>query len=255
LSLTGCDTDKVSRVPIKEGWKQPLRTPVTYIVEKGDSLYSIAWLYGLDYRQIAKDNHLVPPAYKIQAGQKLRLRPQQTKNKNVSAAPVKTTGKPPVVTESATNAMTSSSKVDAEKIAQIAAPTPSSGSTAKVSGIVWAWPAQGKIVSTFNPDDLNRGIDIAGKLGQPVVAAASGKVVYAGSGLRGYGQLIILKHNDNFLSAYAHNQKLLVKEGQTVKMGQTIANLGDTEAKSPMLHFEIRQNGKPVDPLKFLPTR
>jgi lipoprotein NlpD len=117
----------------------------------------------------------------------------------------------------------------------------------------WVWPAQGKIVSTFSETANLKGIDIAGKSGQPVVASASGKVVYAGSGLRGYGKLIIVKHNSTFLSAYAHNKEISVKEGQQVTRGQKIAEMGDTDADQVKLHFEIRRLGKPVDPTKFLP--
>ena len=117
----------------------------------------------------------------------------------------------------------------------------------------WVWPAQGKIISGFSETANLKGIDIAGKAGQPVVASASGKVVYAGSGLRGYGKLIIVKHNSTFLSAYAHNKEISVKEGQQVARGQKIAEMGDTDADQVKLHFEIRRLGKPVDPTKFLP--
>ena len=117
----------------------------------------------------------------------------------------------------------------------------------------WVWPAQGKIISTFSETANLKGIDIAGKAGQPVVASASGKVVYAGNGLRGYGKLIIVKHNSTFLSAYAHNREITVKEGQQVTRGQKIAEMGDTDADQVKLHIEIRRLGKPVDPTKFLP--
>lgn len=120
--------------------------------------------------------------------------------------------------------------------------------------IDWSWPASGKIIAGFN-ETSSKGLDLAGKVGDPVVAAASGKVVYAGTGLRGYGKLVIVKHDNSFLSAYAHNQTLLVKEGQNVTRGQKIAELGDTDSDRPKLHFEIRRQGKPVDPGKFLPAR
>lgn len=120
--------------------------------------------------------------------------------------------------------------------------------------IDWAWPASGKIIAGFN-ETSSKGVDLAGKTGDPVLAAASGRVVYAGTGLRGYGKLVIVKHGNNFLSAYAHNQNLLVKEGQAVSKGQKIAELGDTDSDRPKLHFEIRRQGKPVDPGKFLPSR
>ncbi|MBS0355378.1 MAG: peptidoglycan DD-metalloendopeptidase family protein [Proteobacteria bacterium] len=120
--------------------------------------------------------------------------------------------------------------------------------------IDWAWPAAGKVIAGFN-ETSSKGVDLAGKTGDPVLAAANGRVVYAGTGLRGYGKLVIVKHDNNFLSAYAHNQNLLVKEGQAVSKGQKIAELGDTDSDRPKLHFEIRKQGKPVDPGKFLPSR
>ena len=120
--------------------------------------------------------------------------------------------------------------------------------------IDWAWPTSGKIIAGFN-DTSSKGVDIAGKPGDPVLAAAGGRVVYAGTGLRGYGKLVIVKHDNSFLSAYAHNQNLLVKEGQAVTKGQKIAELGDTDSDRPKLHFEIRRQGKPVDPGKYLPPR
>lgn len=119
--------------------------------------------------------------------------------------------------------------------------------------LVWIWPAEGKVIASF--DDKNKGLDISGKPGQQVMAAGSGKVMYAGSGIRGYGNLVIVKHSNNLLSAYAHNQSILVKEGQTVSRGQTIAEMGSSDSESVKLHFEIRQQGKPVDPMKFLPSR
>ncbi|WP_363323676.1 peptidoglycan DD-metalloendopeptidase family protein [Zoogloea sp.] len=120
--------------------------------------------------------------------------------------------------------------------------------------IDWAWPASGKVIAAFN-ETSSKGVDLAGKPGDPVLAAAGGRVVYAGTGLRGYGKLVIVKHDNSFLSAYAHNQSLLVKEGQAVSKGQKIAELGDTDSDRPKLHFEIRRQGKPVDPSKYLPPR
>jgi lipoprotein NlpD len=118
----------------------------------------------------------------------------------------------------------------------------------------WMWPSDGRIVATFD-EGKNKGIDIAGKMGQQVMAAGSGKVMYAGSGIRGYGNLVIVKHSNSLLSAYAHNRTILVKEGQNVTKGQPIAEMGDSDADAVKLHFEIRQQGKPVDPAKFLPSR
>ena len=121
-------------------------------------------------------------------------------------------------------------------------------------GINWIWPGSGKVLAGFN-DSTNKGLDISGSVGDPVLAASGGQVVYVGSGLRGYGNLVIIKHNNNFLSAYAHNKEVLVKEKQTVQKGQKIALLGSSDADKPMLHFEIRRQGKPVDPMKYLPPR
>ena len=120
--------------------------------------------------------------------------------------------------------------------------------------VAWMWPATGRILAGFS-EATNKGVDIVGKIGDPVVASASGRVVYSGTGLRGYGKLIIIKHNQTYLSAYAHNSNLLVKEGQNVVRGQKIGEIGDTDSSQAKLHFEIRRLGKPVDPLKYLPAR
>ncbi|MTV41837.1 peptidoglycan DD-metalloendopeptidase family protein, partial [Duganella radicis] len=122
------------------------------------------------------------------------------------------------------------------------------------ANLSWIWPADGKVIATFD-EGKNKGVDIAGKAGQQVVAAGAGKVMYAGSGIRGYGNLVIVKHSNNLLSAYAHNRAILVKEGQSVTKGQMIAEMGDSDTDSVKLHFEIRQQGKPVDPSRFLPNR
>lgn len=132
-----------------------------------------------------------------------------------------------------------------------AAPKPAPAATGNTD---WVWPVNGKVLATFN-DNTNKGLDLAGSIGDPVMAAQGGQVVYVGSGLRGYGKLVIIKHNNSFLSAYAHNQDILVKEKQTVQKGQKIATLGKSDADRPMLHFEIRRQGKPVDPMKYLPPR
>jgi lipoprotein NlpD len=139
-----------------------------------------------------------------------------------------------------------------------AAPTPSRAESARVpeiddAKVDWAWPTAGKVIGGFSETANLKGIDIAGKAGQPVLASAAGRVVYAGSGLRGYGKLVIIKHNNTYLSAYAHNREILVKEGQQVSKGQKIGEMGDTDADQVKLHFEIRRQGKPVDPAKFLP--
>jgi len=203
----------------------------TYVVRKGDTLYSIAFRYGLDYKSLARINGIRPP-YVIYASQAIRLR-------GSAKMPSKDSG--PVATKSAS------------KPTQKVSKTPRAPS-APVAG--WRWPVTGEIIGRFSlVQPVNKGVDIAGRKGDPVRAAADGIVVYAGGNLRGYGQLVIVKHNDNYLSAYGNNEKLLVKEGEKVKSGNSIARVGITEANVEMLHFEIRRDGKPVDPLKYLPTR
>lgn len=193
-------------------------------VEKGDTLYSIAKQNDLSAEQLASINHLKKP-YVIHPGQSLQL---QARAKTPPSKPTasKTTRSQPKI----------------------------SASTDKNVKLSWQWPIKGKLIGKFNSRKIDaKGIDIAGTEGGPVKAAASGKVVYSGNGLISYGNLIIVKHSRSYLSAYAHNRKLLVKEGQMVTVGQKIAELGKTGADSPRLHFEIRRNGKPVDPLKYLP--
>jgi len=130
----------------------------------------------------------------------------------------------------------------------------SSSTGGDASGLGFVWPASGSVIAGFN-ESTNKGLDIAGKAGDPIIAAADGRVVYAGAGLRGYGHLVILKHNNTYLTAYAHNQKLLVKEDQNVKKGQKIAEMGSSDADRVKLHFEVRRQGKPVDPSRYLPSR
>jgi lipoprotein NlpD len=144
--------------------------------------------------------------------------------------------------------------VPAPTAAPAPVPAPASEPSAGADDVPWIWPASGKVIGQFS-EAGSKGLDIGGKAGDAVIAAGDGKVVYAGTGLRGYGKLIIVKHNATFLSAYAHNQNLLVKEGQTVSKGQKIAEMGNTDADQVKLHFEVRRQGKPVDPMKYLPPR
>jgi lipoprotein NlpD len=148
---------------------------------------------------------------------------------------------------------------DAPKLAEtkpeVVAPTPEAAPTAAAADdVAWAWPSNGKIIGTYS-EAGNKGLDIVGKMGDPVLAAGDGRVVYAGAGLRGYGELVIIKHNATYLSAYAHNRKILVKEKDQVTRGQKIAEMGNTDAEAVKLHFEIRKQGKPIDPLPYLPKR
>ena len=243
----------------------------TRTVVHGDTLYSIAWETGRDYRELASWNRISPP-YTIKPGQELRVVPPVAE-KATATAPAKpavknkaasaTTSKPantatkPATTTAATpkpvtkNAGTDKTKTEAPpKKKADPVKTPDS---AKVGA--WAWPTDGQMLKRYSDNDSGKGIDIGGARGQPVRATANGRVVYQGSGLRGYGQLIIVKHNDEFLSAYAHNDRIYVKEGDVVKRGQKIADMGSTGTDRVKLHFEIRRQGTPIDPLKYLPKR
>lgn len=218
-----------------------------YTVRQGESLYSIAWRYGLDYKQVASWNDIGAP-YTIYPGQRIRLNPTAGATRVVTPTPAPSppTSRPaPPVQTTRTTPVTP----------QPPSRPPAAPTTTTVSE-GWQWPLQGAIIRGFSLDgNGKKGIDIAGEPGQPILAASGGKVVYSGGGLVGYGQLIIIKHGDDFLSAYAHNRTLLVKEGEQVRAGQTIAELGSTGVARPMLHFEIRQHGQPVDPLRYLPGR
>ncbi len=247
----------------------PVRQPVTtgqYVVKRGDTLFSIAFRYGWDWKALAARNN-VPEPYTIHVGQTIRFDGRSNSTSAaIAAAPV-------VVPQTATGS--SSSPSGSIKTTVITRPVDStSGSngppattpvntpvnTPVVAGARsasgWAWPTNGVLIGKFSSNgSLNKGVDIAGDLGQPVLAASDGSVVYAGSGLRGYGELVIIKHSDTYVSAYGHNRRLLVREGQQVKAGQAIAEMGSTGTDRVKLHFEIRRQGKPVDPLEFLPRR
>ncbi|MCU1715844.1 peptidoglycan DD-metalloendopeptidase family protein [Pseudomonas sp. 5P_3.1_Bac2] len=228
------------------------RQPVTsgqYRVARGDTLYSIAFRFGWDWKALAVRNNIAPP-YVIKVGQLIRFDGQQTNRSTVvAAAPSQTPN-------------SSSTKVSSKQVVT-AVPTqakPAQPITAlpasQRSSSGWIWPTNGQVIGVFSSNgSLNKGIDIAGELGQPVLAASDGAVVYAGSGLRGYGELVIIKHSDTYVSAYGHNRRLLVQEGQKVKAGQRIAEMGSTGTDRVKLHFEVRRQGKPVDPLQYLPRR
>ncbi len=208
-------------------------------VLKGETLYSIAYQHGLDYRELAAWNRIAKP-YTIYPGQRLQLKgpkiPLGTRTQTATAAKKRVSTKQP---PPATRKKTATAK------------QPKATRTVRHT---WVWPVRGKLIQKYSAKGGgNKGIDIAGKPGQPILAASSGKVVYSGDGLPGYGNLIIVKHSDQYLSAYAHNRRLLVQEGRSVTRGQKIAELGGTGARSPRLHFEIRRHGKPVDPLRYLP--
>lgn len=210
--------------------------PGFYTVQRGDTLTRIALDHGQSWRDLAAWNNL-SNAHLIEVGQVLRVAPPgvAVEPSGVIIQPMGSS------VQAATKAPTPVSPP---------APTPSGSD----QGLAFAWPANGPVIGQFD-EVRNKGLDISGQAGDPVLAAADGQVVYAGSGLRGYGNLIILKHNNTFLTAYAHNQSLSVKEDQQVRKGQKIAEMGKTDADRVKLHFEIRRQGKPVDPAKFLPPR
>lgn len=210
--LSSCSSESIL-VPVEER-SHASEAINQYRVATGDTLYSIAWAYNIDYRQLAELNGLAPP-YKVHLGQVLTIEPNQ---KNKKAVVKKY---PPVISQ---------------KVIRN-----------------WQWPAQGKVIKTFSSKPLgNKGVDIAGAWQRPIYASAAGEVVYSGNGIRGYGNLLIIKHNDNYLSAYAFNWRNLVKEGDTVKKGQEIATMGRNADGQTLLHFEIRYNGKPMNPLNYL---
>lgn len=244
--------------------------PEFHIVRKGDTLYSIALDYGLDYRELAQWNDVTATSV-ISIGQQLRLSPPAVAAP--TAVPLKSApvvqGRPlegsPVaggdgVIKSQPRAVRA--PYSDQTYAQMASlkpevsprdePRASSGPDGEES-VAWGWPASGKVVGAFSDSANQRGIRIAGKLGQPVLASAAGRVIFSGTGIRGFGKLIVIKHNNTYLSVYAHNSELLVKEGQNVAKGQKIAEMGSTDTDQVRLHFEIRRLGKPVDPMKFLP--
>lgn len=274
------------------GAASPASSKDYYTVKKGDTLYSIALDHGHDYRDLVAWNRIENPG-RILVGQQLRVTPPS--DETPAETPVAVTapigaitavevrpldeqrppsansdtlkrepkaGKEPYSDAALAQAQRSgdaATKGDAvaPPVVAVAAPRPEPAPEQKpaIAGeLPWGWPAAGKLVGNF-VEGSSKGIDITGKAGDPVMAAAAGKVVYSGVGLRGYGKLVIVKHDAGYLSAYAHNQSILVKEGQTVGLGQKIAEMGSSDADQVKLHFEIRREGKPVDPLKYLPRR
>lgn len=235
----------------------PSSEPGTYVVQRGDTLAKIGFDHGVSWRDIARWNQIENPNV-IEIGQVLRI------TGPVDAAPARPLTSRPLPAQAAASPKPSAATaqslpptVSANSAASSAAPV--AGSTAPVAvsaddAPAFAWPVAGAVLNGFD-EARNKGLDLQGKAGDAVHAAADGRVVYAGSGLRGYGNLIIVKHNNTYLTAYAHNQSLLVKEDQDVQRGQKIAEMGNTDADQVKLHFEIRRQGKPVDPTRLLPPR
>ena len=276
--VAGCSTT-TRQAPVVERGTPPAQTrpaPVRveetpkhdergmYTVRKGDTLLRIAFDFGQNYRDLVDWNKLANPD-DIKVGQVLRVsQPGGERSANVQTQPVPMP--PPATVPRKTEPRADKTPYTDGKVATTTtpsatatpatppAPPAASAAASDDARLSWMWPSEGRVVATFD-DGRNKGVDIAGKLGQPVVAAGSGKVMYAGSGIRGYGNLVIVKHSNSLLSAYAHNRKIVVKEGDNVTRGQQIAEMGDSDADTVKLHFEIRQQGKPVDPTRFLPVR
>lgn len=275
--------------------------PKVHVVQKGDTLYAIAFNYGLDPRELAELNN-IQDVNLIQIGQQIRLLPGSARgaaegksaqlplqaqsaasHQPVTQAQPMVKEQPKVVKYPYSEAAVAQAEAvqaaqDAARSAPVTARAEIKAKTEPIpdakpeirpdtkpdhkvepaaehggeDALEWSMPAQGKLVGSFSEADNRKGIDIAGKLGQPIFASAPGKVVYSGSGLRGYGKLLIIKHNKSYLSAYAHNDQLLVKEGETVTRGQKIAEMGNSDSDGVKLHFEVRRLGKPVDPANYL---
>jgi len=221
-----------------------------YVVVKGDTLYSIAFRLGIDFRELAMRNGIQSP-YIIKVGQTLRT------EKPAPQPPIKNSK----VAVKAASSPKKTNKADSKQSKVTSVTKPSSKSQVpsdnlKTSQLVsrWRWPSAGKVIRTYS-SNRHKGIDIAGKRGDPVKAVAAGKVVYAGTGVTGYGSLLIIKHNDTYLSAYGHNERLLVSENMNIKAGQQIATMGSSGTDTVKLHFELRRRGQPIDPLTLLPRR
>ena len=246
LALAGCGSSKVVREG-GSGSAARASTPKpgqTVTVRKGDNLYRLAVNNGISPLDLAMWNGIQPP-YTIYPGQKLRLYPSAGGTRAAAASTPRSSGTSRPVTDSR-----------GRTVAPTQAPPQPTGPAPASSAVSWRWPADGQLVSRYTDGDPTRqGIGVAGAAGQAVRAAGDGVIVYSGSGLVGYGELIIIKHDEQWLSAYGHNRKRLVGEGDRVKAGQQIAEMGRTGAERDMLHFEIRYNGKPVDPLRYLPRR
>lgn len=283
LCLVGCCSTEHTWAPVVNAWQDPCAMKSRYRVQKDDTLYSIAWAFDLDYRDLARANHLTKP-YHLKPGQTLTMCTSAPEEEPIATAtfamekrtpfveiPCQQASFPDIPEPCIQSRYAANEELDLPQIQNNPScrnvpacpicdpnlPLPlemtHSNQIIPARSGCWSWPACGKVVRGFalQPGG-NKGIDIAGQLGDPIRAIAPGKVVYSGNGLKGYGNLIIIKHSDNYLSAYAYNRKLLVKEGDIVKAGTEIANMGQNDSGRVLLHFEIRQNGKPVNPLLYL---
>jgi lipoprotein NlpD len=270
LLLVACGTSPTSRAPVEErrtAVSRPVMDPNTaavkqppgfenagkvgyYTVKPGETLIRIGLETGQNWKDIAAWNNLAQPN-QIEVGQVLRVTPPTT---TVAAAESNGVVTRPIGSSSIASSQVQPGQASSAAAKPAAAATAAEPAAATESGLSWIWPVPGPVLAGF--DELkNKGLDLGGAAGEPVLAAAEGRVVYVGAGLRGYGNLIILKHNNTYLTAYAHNKTLLVKEDQAVRKGQKIAEMGNSDADRVKLHFEVRRQGKPVDPLKYLPPR
>jgi len=254
LALSACASSRVIRTSPAPVRASTPKYGATAVVHAGDTLYHVATTHGISALDLAVWNDIAPP-YTIYPGQRLRLYPRERSVARTAVPTPATTTRP----ATASHPTIPPTPPTAPKTASAAAPsvtTPPTPAPLPANAPTWRWPTDGELIERYADGDPTRqGIDIAGRAGQPVLAAADGVVVYSGSGLVGYGELVIIKHNDSWLSAYGHNRARLVNEGQLVKAGQPIAEMGHTGAARDMLHFEIRVNGKPVDPQQYLPRR
>jgi len=271
LLLAGCSSSPVKApVTTRDNQSAPAATSVPrsaasarrapaggkqthYVVKRGDTLYSIAWAHGLTYQQLASSNGIRYP-YTIYTGQRLDLQAAATAP---APAPVRanTTRTRPVPQPAPVPAATPLPAPAAIPATPVAAPAATTAAVADYDGR-WVWPTRGRLLRSYQSSGRGKkGIDIGGNRGDPIVAVANGTVVYAGTGIVGMGELVIVKHSEVYLSAYAHNDRLLVGEGERVRAGQKIATKGDSGTDRVKLHFEIRKEGKPIDPLRLLPRR
>jgi len=245
LVLSACQSESNYRAPVSEIGQPAVSSARTTVnlgsgpshrVNEGETLYAIAWMYDLNFRALAQANNIAEP-YVIFPGQELSLDVEQVASASAQSGVSAQSG--------------STTRVNPNSTGN--AQSRPAGNTSPL--LRWVWPANGRVIGNFSSSDTAKGIDIAGSAGDPVYAAEAGEVVYAGNALLRYGELIIIKHNEQFLSAYAHNNALYVSEGDRVTRGQEIAGLGSTGIDQEMLHFEIRLAGQPVDPVAYLPPR
>jgi lipoprotein NlpD len=277
VALSACGSKPLNHAPVEDRVSVPSKVVVAppvepvkqppgsenagkagyYTVKPKDTLIGIGLETGQSHKDIARWNTLENPN-KIEIGQVLRVAPPVTADSGVAVAKPVATGAATATAiapgASGSPAKPASSPASATGTPASAVATPVAAGASGEDDLGWIWPGSGPVLAGFD-EAKNKGLDIGGSAGDAVLASSDGKVVYAGAGLRGYGNLIILKHNNTYLTAYAHNQTLLVKEDQTVKKGQKIAEMGNSDADRVKLHFEVRRQGKPVDPSKYLPAR